>query len=293
MTDVKEKRHIKDWWADRPMTYGQSHGDPVYQTETGELIAVEMGSRAFFEQVDKTFYSWTEGFHTPQGHFAGLFPYERYRNKRVLEIGCGMGTMVMNWAKQGAHVTAVDLNPVAIAQTKRRFDLLGLKGDIREMDANALQFPDASFDYVYSWGVLHHSPDLPRSITELLRVLKPDGEYGIMLYNRASVYYWYLVGYVAAFLHGESRFLNPLELASRYTDGAEQEGNPYTWPVTKREMKALLAPHSSQLHIYAMGPVDYAFPPKIGGYLPSRLIQAWAKRWAWSLYMRGTKRAAM
>ncbi len=62
----------------------------------------------------------------------------------------------MNWAKQGAHVTAVDLNPVAIAQTKRRFELLGLRGDIREMDANSLQFDDASFDYVYSWGVLHH-----------------------------------------------------------------------------------------------------------------------------------------
>jgi len=114
-----------------------------------------------------------------------------------------------------------------------------------------------------------------------------------MLYNRASVYYWYLVQYLAEFLHGESRFLNPLELASRYTDGAEQEGNPHTWPVTKKEMTALLAPHSSQLHIYAMGQIDYAFPPKLSSYLPSRLTEAWAKRWGWSLYMRGTKLAAM
>ncbi len=156
MTDVKEKGHIKDWWAKRPMTYGQLHGELVYETDTGEFIAVELGSREFFEQVDKTFYSWTQGLHTTEGHFSGLFPYERYRNKKVLEIGCGMGTMIMNWAKQGAHVTAVDLNPVAIAQTKRRFELLGLRGDIREMDANSLQFDDASFDYVYSWGVLHH-----------------------------------------------------------------------------------------------------------------------------------------
>ena len=54
MTEVKDKRNIKDWWADRPMTYGQSHGDPVYQTEAGDSVAVEMGSRTFFEQVDKT-----------------------------------------------------------------------------------------------------------------------------------------------------------------------------------------------------------------------------------------------
>jgi 2-polyprenyl-3-methyl-5-hydroxy-6-metoxy-1,4-benzoquinol methylase len=291
MTEVKEKERIKDWWAKRPMTYGQLHGEPVYETENGERIAVELGSRQFFEQVDKTFYSWTQGLHTTDGHFAGLFPYERFRHKKVLEIGCGMGTMIMNWAKQGAQVTAVDLNPVSIAQTKRRFELLGLKGDIREMDANALQFPDASFDYVYSWGVLHHSPDLPRSIAELLRVLKPNGEYGIMLYNRASIYYWYLVGYIEGFLHGESRFLNPLQLASRYTDGTEQEGNPHTWPVTKREMTALLAPQSSKLHISAMGPVELAFPPKIASYLPPRWIWAWAERWAWSLYMKGTKQA--
>lgn len=292
MTELKEKRHIKDWWASRPMTYGQLHGEPLYQTETGEFVAVEMGSREFFDQVDKTFYSWTQAFHTKEGHFAGLFPYERYRDKKVLEIGCGMGTMIMNWAKQGAHVTAVDLNPVAIAQTKRRFDLLGLQGDIIEMDANSIQFPDSTFDYVYSWGVLHHSPDLGRSISELLRVLKPNGEYGIMLYNRASVYYWYLVGYLEGFLHGESKFLNPLELASRYTDGNEQEGNPHTWPVTKQEMKALLQPHSSELNIYAMGPFEYAFPPKIASYLPERWIRAWAKRWAWSLYMKGVKRLA-
>ncbi len=87
-------------------------------------------------------------------------------------------------------------------------------------------------------------------------------------------------------------FLHPLELASRYTDGNEQEGNPHTWPVTKQEMKALLQPHSAELNIYAMGPFEYAFPPKIASYLPERWIRAWAKRWAWSLYMKGVKRLA-
>jgi len=66
MMEVKEKRHIKEWWADRAMTYGQSHGEPVYQTEAGDAIAVEMGSPAFFEQVDKTLIVGQKDFIPPK-----------------------------------------------------------------------------------------------------------------------------------------------------------------------------------------------------------------------------------
>ncbi len=289
MTVETKKGEIRTWWANRPMTYGELHGETVYRTETGDEISVEFGSREFFEQVDRNFYSWTQGLHTSEGQFAGLFPYHQYHGKEVLEIGCGMGTMIMNWAKQGARVTAVDLNPVAIAQTRRRFEVFGLDGNIEEMDANALRFPDASFDYIYSWGVLHHSPDLARSIRELLRVLRTNGEFGIMLYNRGSIYYWYVIHYLEGFLHGEYQFLDRLRLASRYTDGAEQEGNPYTWPVTKGEMTQLLAPHCSSLKLSTMGLVECAFPPKIASFLPRRWLEAWSRRWGWSLYIRGVK----
>src|SRR6478609_4458339 len=95
-----EKHRIRDRWAHRPMTYGVLHGEPVYN-------------------------NYPE-FATLDGFLGALFPYERYRGKKVLEIGCGMGTMIMNWAQHGAEVTAVDLNPVAIAQTRRRFELFGL-----------------------------------------------------------------------------------------------------------------------------------------------------------------------
>jgi ubiquinone/menaquinone biosynthesis C-methylase UbiE len=285
-----EKRRIRDWWAHRPMTYGVLHGEPVYLTEKGDLLAVEFGSREFFDQVDKAVYKSYREFATSDGYLGALFPYERYRGKKVLEIGCGMGTMIMNWAQHGAKVTAVDLNPMAIAQTRRRFEVFSLPGVIQEMDATALQFDDASFDYVYSWGVLHHSPNLPGSLSELLRVLRPKGEYGIMLYNRASIYSWYLMRYLEGFLHGESRFLDPLALASRYTDGDKEEGNPHTWPVTKREMKAMLTPQSSNMKACAIGPVDYAFPPKVSSFLPQRLLQSWVRRWGWGLYLTGTKR---
>jgi SAM-dependent methyltransferase len=196
----------------------------------------------------------------------------------------------MNWAQHGADMTAVDLNPVSVAQTTQRFKLLGLEGHILQMDANALSFNTGFFDYVYSWGVLHHSPNLGRSVEELFRVLRQGSEFGVMLYSRDSIFYRYLIGYLEGYLHAESRFLTPLQLASRYTDGAEQEGNPYTWPITRREARAMFSTYSDNVSIMAFGPPDIGFPPKLGDNLPAFLKNAWSRRLGWSLWISGTKR---
>jgi SAM-dependent methyltransferase len=164
------------------MTYGAEHGRTVYDD-----AAYEMGSQAFFDRLDREFYSWNKPLHGARP-FDRLFPYQEYQDgKKVLEIGCGLGTLAMNWARNGAEITAVDLNPTSIEQTRRRFDLMELSGRIEPMDARHLAFADASFDYVYSWGVLHHSPQLEQSLGEMMRVLKPGGGFGIMLYNRRSL----------------------------------------------------------------------------------------------------------
>jgi ubiquinone/menaquinone biosynthesis C-methylase UbiE len=105
----------------------------------------------------------------------------------------------------------VDLNPTSVEQTKRRFELMRLKGRIEEMDGRQLALPDAYFDYVYSWGVLHHSPDLDQSLKEMMRALKPGGGFGLMVYNRRSLLYWYKTLFTEGFLHYENRFLGPLE----------------------------------------------------------------------------------
>lgn len=283
------KDDIRNWWADRPMTYGDLHGEALYGSETGQTESVGFGTKPFFERVDATFYKWNEELHNEDGYFGRIYPYKQCRSKNVLEIGCGMGTMAMNWAQHGCKLTAVDLNPVAVAQTSNRFKLYGLEGTIREMDANALAFPDNSFDYVYSWGVLHHSPNLELSVKELFRVLRPRSRFGVMLYNRQSIFYWHLVRYLEGFLHAESRFLNRLALASRYTDAMEQEGNPYTWPVTRAEMMKMFSVYSDDVRVTALGGVDSAFPPKIGNYLPQILKKSWSRRWGWSLWIAGTK----
>ncbi len=281
------KKAIQDWWAKNPMTYGDVHGQTTYKDGVFEI-----GTREFFDRIDQEFYSWNLPLHD-QKPFDRLFPYNLYRGKKVLEIGCGLGTMLMNWAKNSAQCTGVDLNPTSIEQSKKRFELHGLTADIRLEDANHLPFEDNQFDYVWSWGVLHHSPNLDISIKELFRVLKPGGGFGIMLYNRKSLYQWYMTDYVEGFLHEESKFLSPLELNSRYGDGHREEGNPHTWPVTKKEGLAMLSPCSQDASVRILGTdldcVLRFMLPGISHYLPNSIIKALARRWGWSLWFEGTK----
>lgn len=289
MTVESKRKEVQNWWAENPMTYGAVHGDTSY--EDGEF---ELGTIPFFNRVDKEFYSWNTPLHNERP-FGRLFPYDRYNEEsKVLEVGCGLGTMAMNWARQGVRMTAVDLNPTSVDQTRKRFELHNLKGDVFLSDARHLDFPDETFDYAYSWGVLHHSPNLSDSVAELMRTLKSGGGFGIMLYNRDSILYRYDVEYMEGFLHYEKRFLGPLELASRYGDGAEQEGNPHTLPVTKAEVRELMAEHSSDMAIKCLGtdldPIFARMLPFIGRVTPKRIKKAWARRYGWSLWICGTKR---
>jgi ubiquinone/menaquinone biosynthesis C-methylase UbiE len=117
--------------------------------------------------------------------------FDSFKNKRTLEIGVGLGSDHMLLAQAGALLTGVDLTERAINHTKRRFELLNLKSNLFIADAENLPFKDDEFDAVYSYGVLHHSPDTQKCIDEVYRVLKPGGLAKIMVYNKYS-----LVGYM-------------------------------------------------------------------------------------------------
>lgn len=280
---------VATWWAANPQTYGDAHGGDTFGGAKHSL-----GTKEFFIEADRVFFDWNHQLHSDAGPFGCLFPYEKYRGKRVLEVGCGMGAMASQWARHGARISAIDLNPVAIAQTRQRFALFGLSGQIEQSDGRDLPFGDAEFDYAYSWGVLHHSPNLGKSIQEFLRVLKPGGEFGMMLYHRRSVLYWYHILFLEGFLHGERLFLDPLRLASRYTDGDRAEGNPHTWPVTKREVRDFFAPSVRQLSIRVFGnDIDGNIAAEIAPgalrVLPLALRKALARRFGWSLWISGVK----
>jgi SAM-dependent methyltransferase len=113
--------------------------------------------------------------------------FARWRDRDVLEIGVGLGADHERFARAGARLSGVDLTPRAINHAARRLALLGLASRLSVGDAEALGFDDESFDLVYSWGVIHHSPDTARAAREILRVLRPGGEFRVMIYHKYSL----------------------------------------------------------------------------------------------------------
>jgi SAM-dependent methyltransferase len=122
----------------------------------------------FFSDLERERYEW-EPYIPPVARFA------RGRWRDVLELGVGAGTDFVNWVRQGARATGVDLTTRGVELTRERLALEGLHADVRIADGERLPFADESFDIVYSYGVLHHSPDTASAIREVRRVLRPGG----------------------------------------------------------------------------------------------------------------------
>ena len=148
--------------------------------------------------------------------FAG---FEAGRGKRVLEVGVGLGADHQKWAEHGALLSGVDLTERAIRSTARRFELFGLKSDLQVADAEQLPFPAASFDILYSWGVLMCSPDTPKAIGEVLRVLRPGGTAKLMLYHK-----WSFVGFMLWTRYALLRFRPMTPLIEIYKSYLESPG---------------------------------------------------------------------
>jgi ubiquinone/menaquinone biosynthesis C-methylase UbiE len=120
-------------------------------------------------------------------YIADFAQFSSSKGLRVLEIGVGMGADYSRWLKAGAIATGVDLSTESLARTAARCEAAGLTPNLRHADAENLPFTGDSFDVVYSYGVMHHSPDTARCIAEAWRVLKPGGSARIMLYHHASL----------------------------------------------------------------------------------------------------------
>jgi ubiquinone/menaquinone biosynthesis C-methylase UbiE len=148
-----------------------------------EVTELPVGSSEFFDALETYRYDKID-------YLRDYVDFPRYLGKKVLEIGCGAGIDLMQFARAGADVSARDLTENAVDLTKRNLAREGYAGDIRQGNAEALDFPDDTFDVVYSHGVLHHTVDTEKSIAEVHRVLKPGGEAVIMLYNRISWFHF-------------------------------------------------------------------------------------------------------
>jgi ubiquinone/menaquinone biosynthesis C-methylase UbiE len=158
---------VEQWTAD-PCEARSADGEP--------------GTPEYFEHLLEARDAYGMWFHEE-------LDYVGTRGLDVLDVGCGQGIDLARYAQAGANATGVDLTPRHVELARRHMDALGLEARIVLGDAERLPFDDASFHRASSNGVLHHTPDMPAALRELLRVLRPGGEARIVLYNKRSLHY--------------------------------------------------------------------------------------------------------
>ncbi len=155
-------------------TFWQSHVNNEYYTNAARA------SDEYFDEIEARRYQ-------THYHLQDLFDSLDGRGQSLLEIGCGIGVDSIRLAGRGFDVTAVDLTENALHIARQFAARRGVEIEFRLGNAERLDFPDGSFDTVYSFGVLHHTPDIARSVSEVHRVLRPGGIAYIMLYHRDSL----------------------------------------------------------------------------------------------------------
>ena len=178
------------------------------------------GETLLLEQVDKEGYELQSlERYTLEPEIESFAEFDRFAGKRVFEIGVGLGADHQRFAENGALLTGIDLTERAVEHTRKRFDYAGLKSDVRVADAEKLEVDDDSCDLVYSWGVIHHSPDTPQIINEIFRILKTGGRAKIMIYHK-----WSVVGLMLWLRYGLLAFRPQLSLSDIYSQQLESPG---------------------------------------------------------------------
>ncbi len=238
---LTEKSKIKGYWE-------------IHQPGTWNLEEEE-GTREYFDETERRRY--VDPGLQPGALYAWIpemFEFYEHPGETVLEVGCGIGTDASQWAKGGAIYTGVDLTEKAVSMARKRFEIYGYKGEFRTADAENLPFEPESFDIVYSFGVLHHTPDTQKAINEVYRVLKPGGRAFIMLYHKACDYY--LTQFRFGILRGEMFRMSAQEVLNKYT---EVKGNsPLTKCYTRKQADQLFSQFSKrEYHVRRLhGPLN-------------------------------------
>jgi SAM-dependent methyltransferase len=199
------------WWESNPMRY-----------DWNEQIQLPEFSREFYQEIDKRFFYDSSRYMPPKKRpFDEIVPFDQLPQWDVLEIGVGSGSHGQLMAPHCKSYTGIDLTEYAAANTRRRFEVFSLKGDIRQMDAEQMQFADNSFDFIWTWGVIHHSANTGRILAEMKRVLRPGGRAAIMVYHRSFLYLYIVTALCRGVLCGgfvKTRSLHGL--VQCHTDGA-------------------------------------------------------------------------
>jgi SAM-dependent methyltransferase len=200
----------RSWWEAAPMRY-----------DWRETIAPEPGSEAYFNEIDRRFFTAARSF-LPWRRipFDTVVPFDQLADKDVLEVGVGHGSHAQLLAPRCKSFTGIDLTASAVNMTSARLRLFKLPGTALQMDAEQMGFAENTFDYVWSWGVIHHSADTRRVLEEVHRVLRAGGRCTVMIYYR-SWWNYYACGLLRGLLRsGWQRGLALHHVSQSGTDGA-------------------------------------------------------------------------
>jgi len=237
-----------------------------------------VGTREYYDEVEARKY-----FVEP--HIPRFAEFERWNGKKVLEIGCGIGTDTINFARAGAQVTAVDLTEQSLEVARQRAKVFELEHRIQFIQADAEKLsetvPVEPYDLVYSFGVIHHTPDPNRALDEIRKYVTQDSTVKIMVYNRWSwKVLWILVAY------GKGQFWKLDRLVAEYSEA--QTGCPVTYSCSRAEGRRWFESRGFRVTDVM---VDHIFPYAIAEYVQYRYQVVWYFRWMPKTLFRALERA--
>jgi len=244
---------VQDYWNQRPCNIRHS--------------TAKIGTKEYFDQVEARKY-------LVEPHIPAFAEFERWKGKKVLEIGCGIGTDTINFARAGAEVTAVDLSVESLKLAQQRAEIFGLSDRIKfyEVDAEKLSeyIPAQKYDLVYSFGVIHHSPHPEKIIEQICQHFVHSGsELKIMVYYR---YAWKVLWIMLT--NGRGQFWKLDRWIAEHSEA--QTGCPVTYSYTKKTVKDLIGEDFEIKENY----VEHIFPYRIKDYVKYQYV----KEWYWRIF---------
>ena len=243
---------VRDYWNARPCNIRHS--------------TAPIGTREYFDQVEARKYF-------VEYHIPAFAEFERWLGKKVLEIGCGIGTDTINFARAGAQVTTVDLSERSMELARQRAAVFGLEDRIRFCPGNAEQLgsfvPVEPYDLIYSFGVIHHTPNPGKVLEQLKAYTRPGTTMKIMVYHRRS----YKVAWILL-AEGRGQFWKLPDLVAKNSEA--QTGCPVTYTYSRSEGRKFLELHG--FHVTDVR-VEHIFPYRIRDYVEYRYVKKLYFRW--------------
>lgn len=253
---------VQEYWDRRPCNVHHS--------------AAPMGTCQYFDEVERR-------KHFVEPHIPAFAQFDRWKGKRVLEIGCGIGTATVCFARSGAYVTAVDLSEKSLAILRQRLDVYRLADRVTIHQANAEELcrvvPPEDYDLIYSFGVIHHTPHPDRVIDQIRNhYARPGTALKVMVYNRYS---WKVLGILASY---GFRFWELDELVARHSEA--QTGCPITYSYGPKQLVRLIGPKFRIKEMF----IEHIFPYQVKEYTHYQYVKEWYFRHMPKRLFRGLER---